>query len=344
MNNDKNNKKNRHHNDGDDERIIISTGRTWVLIGFALFLIPNLWNKPLNFLESITQFFNQLGFALIAFGIVAIILQFKDWKLYFQRRLKDVVIERSYLNTLNNEQLAALQVETLKVQNEGTDIEREGSFLNYFQRKIRHYISSPYRENVTYWTVIKESKENAECFEVSEKVSYTCRSIGKDIQKEVKWTHEPGEFEKIHDIEFVFSCYKKIIDECDESCKAINECKDGKLKLNKSSIEKHPLNNGPEKGYKIKLKDILCPADHLKIEINANYIVKKNKIFNLHMAHPSKDITLTVSFPKEYELDCFVGGVEPPEYHKSIIENMFTFKHEDWLLPRCGISYNLTKK
>ena len=78
-------------------------GFVWILIGFLL-VVTKLYLDSLVFHANIILYLKelivQLGIAFLTMGIISIIVQFKEWKSYFQERLKDIVMDQSYLNNL----------------------------------------------------------------------------------------------------------------------------------------------------------------------------------------------------------------------------------------------------
>src|SRR5262249_13526494 len=89
------------------------------------------------------------GIGLIATGILNILIETRDWRDYFSRLLREIVIEQSYLDTLDKDKLTALQTNVLKALFRDQLIDREGSFLNYFHSNLHKYIAEPYREDVS---------------------------------------------------------------------------------------------------------------------------------------------------------------------------------------------------
>jgi|GEM_PF-2819767 len=326
---------------------IYSTGILWCLIGLISLFAPKWFLTQKDWPSFFLELTNQFGTALICLGVVAIIVQFEDWKKYFQERLKDIVIEKSYLESLSDEELAALQVSTLKAKYKETDIDREGSFLHYFQRKIQDYIGSYYREHVTCSLLIEEDDSESNYFRVYDDIKYTCRSIGDNIQDDVRWLYEHNEFEKVDRVQIAFLCPVVNKNDCDRLCKNNSNkkmCKGGKVTLTKEVLDSnHSADNEHVKGYSINIGSVSNPIDQLQIEISTSYLIKKDHFFTWAMTHPSKDVSFTITFPKKYSLNYFIGGVEPQEYSNNINGNMFTFKHEGWFLPRTGIAYNLVE-
>jgi hypothetical protein len=330
-------------NEKNKSKDIYHSGRFWILIGIAILLSSELFVYRENYLLIISNILLQFGVALIVMGIVAIILQFDDIKKYFQERLKEIVIQRSYLDSLSIEELTSIQIDTLKARYKGTDMDKEGSFLYHFQNKIQDYICHPYRENVTVSMLIEEDENNPEYFKVHDTVTYLCRENGGQIQDSVKWMYEDGEFEEIYDLNITIRCPNSPND-CNITCNIEGGCGDGIININKKLLDdKYKCDNKSIKGYLIPLKDMNIMLDKLKIEFSSIYAIKRNNMFIWSMTNPSKGVTMTISHPKGYKLTSFVGGSEPREYTSTSNGDMYTFIHEGWFLPRTGISWNLTK-
>lgn len=323
---------------------VYELGRFWILVGVLLFVLSQLFIIRGDFYAIIGRFCNDLGLAFIVFGIVSIILQFEDWKAYFQDRLKDIVVQRAYLESLSPEELTALQVATLKAKYKGTDIDREGSFLQYFQSKIQDYIGSPYRENVTSSFLIEEASEKTDCFLVYEDTAYTCRSLGDKIQDDARWTYEPDEFEEVVDISLILKCAHDKIDDCKNQCMSGSICENGIIKLQKDELKQYYNEDVNLKGYYVPFNDLLNPKDGLQVHLSASYLIKSNRFFMWSMTNPSKGINFIITFPHSYTLNTFIVGLGPSEYTKNINGNMQVFKHEGWFLPRTGFVFNLVKK
>jgi len=328
-------------NDSDIQKL----GFLYVLLGILIILSLLAFAANYSATKALTDLAYQFGTAIIGVGIVAVILQFNDWKKYFQHRLKDVVIERSYLESLSDQELSKLQVDALKVKYKSTDIDKEGSFLDYLQKRIQDYICYPYRENIVTAMKVEEDLENNDLFIVTDSISYLCRSNAGDIQEEIKWYYEPGEFYTVDDLSLNVRCPNEDKSSCNESCANKKTCEDGSIVMDFSTLkqDKYKAPQGIE-GFFIKISDILKPRDMIRIEFNSIYRVEKGRIFSWAMTHPSRNISFTVIFPKGYDLNEFIGGLEPKEYTSRHSDNMYIFTHNGWLLPRAGLAWTLNKK
>ena len=160
-----------------------------ILSGIAIVLLALWWNTPTGSLSGLfhllNKFLENLGVSLLILGIIGILLEFRDWKEYFRERLSEIIVKKDYLKKLDQGELVRLQTDTLKAFFKTDDIDREGSFLNFFHNKIQGYIGSPYRQNYYDSIVIEEYKEDDKYWKVTEVSTYTCRQVGGTIQDSV---------------------------------------------------------------------------------------------------------------------------------------------------------------
>ena len=126
-----------------------------------------------------------LGVAIFGIGILNIILETNGWRNYFEDRLKHIVIDHSYLTSLDDGTLRGIQTGVFKALFGDKSIDREGSFLEYFDSNLHKYIGAPYREDVTTEIFCKSHDENR--WKISQRVTYTCRRSAKGIQDDVRW-------------------------------------------------------------------------------------------------------------------------------------------------------------
>lgn len=324
---------------------ILMAGTIWILIGIIVILLSQLYSQEKDLKLVAIDLSLQFGIAFVIMGIIAIIVQFKDWKVYFQERLKEIVMERAYLETLSDNEISSLQIDTLKAKYKTSNIDREGSFLHYFQQKIQDFINYPYRENVSSSTMIKEDKNNKGFFKVYESTTYICRSIGNNIQENVKWLYEEDEFVEVNDFKLRLKCPGILNKKCEIYCKDKKNCNEGIITLDKKSIDQKYKQEEDDdiKGYVIPLKSLVEPLDHLQVELDTCVTMDLDRLFTWAMTHPSKGINFTITYPEGYKLHTFVGGIEPREYSNNHNDNMYIFTHDGWFLPRTGIAWSLSK-
>lgn len=105
------------------------------------------------------------------------------------------MIQQDYLQNLDATTLDNLQTSVLKARFKDSNIDREGSFLHYFHQNLDRYIAEPYRDDATC-EINYESVEDLGLI-IFDKITYTCRKAGTEIQKSIRWQTDPDEFLKV---------------------------------------------------------------------------------------------------------------------------------------------------
>ncbi len=310
-----------------------------LLVSMGLLIaIITLYNKPADFEKAsdisklIYNFFELLGFTIFTSGIFSFFLQLPDWQHYFEERLKNVVLEQEYLNSMDQETLSNLQIKTLKAYFHTSDIDKEGSFLNYFQDNLSKYISEPYRDNVKCEIVVEESDEPPGIL-ISDRLTYACKMVGGKIQDTIKWKPDPGEFLDIISVEMkvknnpVLSMNKK-------DDEFVVKCNGTEKQVPRSEIEQKglifPLSNFSENGLYVELKSV--------------YKMETGQFSNWSMAHPTKTFYMTISYPKEMKLRFQPMVSHPEKVIEDHREGFFSMQYNEWLLPNSGVVYSFVPK
>lgn len=319
--------------------------------GFMLFILGTLI-YTLTFLEAIfslpiwlnsfiKDFTQQLGIGLIVGGIISIILGLKDWQNQFLNQLKSIVLSQDYLKNLSETELNNIQLGALKAKYKGGEIDREGSFIHYLQQRIQHYVGSAYREGIVQFMDIKEhDKDN---FRIKDRLVYVCRKVGDNYIETVGWQWEPHEINTVTDAKLVIKCNKD--DKICNKCSKRDDCSpNGEIILDFNILEqKYRKDDNKICGYLIKLQDLIELHDGVRIELTTTHIKLKSSLIIWTMTHPSKDIDLTITYPKEYQTKEFIGGIEDNEYIKNSEEGILYYSIKGWILPRSGVSITINK-
>lgn len=309
-----------------------------IVIGLVLVLIT-LYSKPSD-VSKITDigrllysFFELLGFTLFTSGIFTIFLQFPDWQNYFEERLRHIVLEQDYLNSLDSESLSNLQVKTLKAYFHTSDIDKEGSFLNYFQENINQYISLPYRDDVK--TEINVLKEDESGFEISDRIIYNCRMVGGKIQEFVKWRPEEGEYSEIKNVIIRLKRNKSEFQEVLSLNREKDTYKIKKLNTDPSSISFKDIYLH---GLVFNLNDFT--EDGLVVEVKSNYKVEKGRFSTWAMAHPTRNFCITIHYPDSCDIHFLTLLPNPDKIIISNEKGLYTMLYKEWLLPNSGVAYS----
>lgn len=327
-------------------------GIKFILIGVFLILISlfihtihiiDTENKILLHLnEIVIQIFSHLGIGALAIGILSIMLDMDHWTTYFENRLSNIVMKKSYLHNLNDDDLANLQREVLKVYFKNDDIELKEGFLHYYQKNIQKFIGQPYRKNVVMQLILNEiivqdeDGNNIELFEVSESMTYVCKKNGNHIQKNICYI--PDEYEHYSTDDFYVKLQHPIFDGNAEA-NNLNEIIFDIEKL--ISIGACP---DTMTGFDLDIQDYA--TDDLNVMLKAKYKIKKDRFFGWRMSHPTLDLTIIVNYPAGYVLASEYYFSEDNSYSLDNDENSgrFFLKINEWLLPDEGLTLQLTKK
>lgn len=321
-------------------KLPIISGLISILTGTVLWLISNnadaIWSGA-----TWLKFMSSLGATLITLGLIAILVDLPDWRNYFGKRLKEIVLDRKYLENLGNEELLSVQKEVMKSRYQGNDIDKEDSFLQYMLNSIEHLINSPYREHVSANVQLSINSDGSLMYD--EELSYTLRTIGKGMITEIPWIWEKNGKKDERSLKLSFKCPKFRTDRSLCTCKKDNLCNNGFREAN--NLKPLPIGNN-EYGFNVKIDNYLTPCDRLAVFMEMSNKTSPDKLFSWNLAYPSKDIHFTVVYPKEYKLDHFIGGLSISDYFvsKNLQENVFNFVREGWMLPTSGIAFSLTKQ
>jgi hypothetical protein len=285
---------------------------------------------------------DELGIALFLAGSVAVLLEFRDWQKYFQERIKSVMFEHEYLRSMGGEQLMALHTKTLKAYFKTEDIERQGSFLEFFRSRIQAYIGSPYRESVLDNVNITFSSTGRERIDVVETISYRCRKIGDKIQADVRWV-ESGT-EQIKQIEFTYCSIELKLPSGDVGRSSYPRL--SPIRTFKSTDVPNIIEySGPGKGFVLSLEKYGYDAvDDLQINVTVHYSLPTNLSFTWTMSHPTKGLTGTVTYPSSLELVANWFGLIEDQVKTVYNPGSCQVSYNSWVLPDTGISFQLIEK
>ncbi len=270
----------------------------------------------------------SVGIAFVGFGIFGILLDTRSWRDYFGERLKEIVLEQKFLDTMDIDALRALQVRVMKAFFRDQSIDKEGSFLNYFQTNLHRFISEPYREDVT--AEIELTKTEGDTLHIMDRVSYTCRKAGSTIQKEAAWRPDPGEFIGIDFlkiiVKFPYNHHRRGQEE------TLYETRDG----NKDGKN---LKDEPVIVSLDKYRDI----DQLTVIVESKYRISAERVQYWQMAHPTKNFTFIVTYPSGNSIQLKPLVLEPENVLVSQKDLSTTVKCDSWMLPLSGLAWRFKK-
>lgn len=315
------------------ELAVIKASVSWVLLGvalltFAIFGEDNIASK------SFASFLSNFATVFISLGLINIVLQLKDTKDYFANALSDLVTRESYISKLSRQQLEVLQKRVLeRFFENSTEFDRENSFYRYFNKDLQKYIGSPFREN--YLNAITVESQDPTRYIIRDHVSYTARSVGGQIQNDIRWKTAKNEikemigFKLLLDKKEVFSWSK------DEPINDINQSHN-KNQLLKENFSENIESNGAF--FEFNLKDY-NKQEKLHIELEARYVASSYRSLTLKVIYPTFGFTVILSHPKELNSRIETYGVDTNhiDYQETINDNGIVVNYKNWLLPYSGL-------
>ena len=268
--------------------------------------------------SSLINGLTTLSVAFMGLGIFGILLDSKNWREYFGERLKEIVIDNSYLKTLDAITLKQLQTNVLKAQFNNPQIDKDGSFLEYFHLHLHKFISDPFREDVSTEVLMRNS-EDGKSLLVNDKVRYVCRASGGIIQEAVGWKPDENEFEEVRSLKIKIQF-------------PANHEKAGEV------VEIPVDQNQLKSGIKKSLSDYKS-IDGLVVITEAVYVVEKGKFQYWQMAHPTKNFDITITYPPTMKLQFKTLVLEDVVSHITENEGYLKFSYGTWALPQSGLAW-----
>ena len=315
----------------------------WGLLGISM-LIFGVYADPGQINPQVISIITNLSGTLISLSIIGIILQLKDTKEYFASTLSDLIMKESYVEKLNRPQLEKLQKTVLERYFENSnDFNRENSFYRFFSRNLQTYIGSPYREhyrNILSLEAITDTSlppGSKSCL-VTDELTYQLRSMGSDLQKDIRWLAAKDEIKRIDSFSVWIGAVQLF------TWPAKNSEQDSE-----SDLIAHDFLQNPENGASltIQLEKIALSNPEVKkeyndgaiIKISAKYLATNFKSITAKLLFPTKGFTLNVFHPPEIrcKVESYGFNADTQACEHTITPQGFTFNYSDWMLPHSGV-------
>ncbi len=168
---------------------------------------------------------------------------------------------------------------------------------------------------------------------IYDRMLYTCRKAGGAIQKTVSWQPDPDEFEDVISlkisIKFPYNHSKK----GEEIC--LCDCPDGTYEGKNLEEATTKVTCSLEEYKKI---------DQLIVIVESIYKIRSERFQYWQMAHPTRNFTFLITYPKEYTVQLKPLVLEPENVNMLIKEISATIKCDSWMLPLSGLAYRFQRK
>lgn len=291
----------------------------WAVYGFDHMPLANAWKKPGG------ELMVHLGVAAVLFGLFNMIIGIPDWSRYFEHRLQNIVFKQGFLRSLSKEQLQQLRRRIVRATFDNPDVNRVGTFADYFDRHLHDDLGNPFRESVR--SVISYEEHDDDTFFVHDFLSYVVRSNRGAIQNSVNWENDADEIEKVLNVrvavrfpdghlragETVVLDTRRATAECALPPRVVVSC----------SLANH------------------AGIDGLIIEVEATYLVKRSRFQYWEMSTSTRDFSLTINHQSGYAV-IFKAFVHDPGLTRiERLTRQFHFECDSWMLAHNGVAWRL---
>jgi len=275
-------------------------------------------------LHSLVRLLEVTGVACFVLGLIHILVETEGWSDYFRERIQQIVLQQSYLNTLDKDRLTALQASLLKAQFKDPQIDREGSFFSYLNTNLHPYIASPYREDVSAEAIYTDA---GDCWDVLDRVTYVCKKAGTSIQQDVAFRVDRDEYESLESFE-IDVVFPYTHNEAGKTV-SLHTRKDPKPKFG----ERFAVSLA-------QYKDV----DGLIVIGTHRYKMRKDRFQYWTMSHPSKNFTIILKYPDGYQVQWKPMVLSPDLIQSTDVDGYFKATYDFWMLPGSGMAWLITKK
>jgi len=240
---------------------------------------------------------------------------------------------------LSSRALRKIQFEHYKRQTNGQDIDREDSFFHFFSTDLLDLVKKPYREDATYIIHIDEvydEKEKEYKLIANETFEYTCKKGIDGFQEYIKYENRFGTSE-------LMKCKIKAI--LPKKGSVLND------KEYETEIEIQDIKGIDNKIYPILLQDLLKKIEkydpssctEVRIVMELEYVLKKDKFHTRHMTFPTYDVQIHITAPKGFEIvgDVFANKDDGKWSFVQKRPHVWSFISTTWMLPHNGFVFRV---
>lgn len=293
------------------------------LMVWTVFKFPQITDTG-EFKRPLGELLIHLSVAAIVFGVFNIMIEVPDWGRYFEKRLQRIVLEHGYLKSLGKEQQRLLWRRVIRAMFDNQDIDRTGTFADYFDRHLLEDLAKPYRENVR---AVLSYEGQGEDFFVHDSLSYVVRSNRGSIQDSVPWENDENEVDSV-----------KVVRVGVRFPDGHPRAGQVDLLLDKQATSKEPL---PRRVVVRCSLSAYADVDGLIVELESQYVVKKSRFQYWEMSTSTRDFSLTINHDPSCAI-VFKAFVHDPELTRiERLPNQFRFECGSWMLVNSGVAWRL---
>jgi hypothetical protein len=283
------------------------------------------------------KFVEEFGIALFVVGAVGIILEFHDWRVYFGKRIEEIIVGQAYLRDRDKNALMTLERNALKAYFNTDEIDRKDSFLQFFHERIHRYIGSPYRENVRDVIHIHYSAGGNDQVEIDDTVSYLNRKVGDKYLDRVRWIETETTQITLLDYEVRIRVPHELFVSEEFNKEGLDA--HGNLVFKKSEMPTVP----GHLGFELTLPEKYACIDCLHVETHVRYTMPTTWLITWTMSHPSKGVAGTITYPSDLRLVANFFGMDADEAEVRDSLGSCQVGYDSWLMPDTGFAFQLIR-
>ncbi len=313
---------------------ITVSGAFFILAGIIVALgsiyIQSLRTNIGPFESSIYNLAITLSIGIVTMGLLSIILGLKDWQVYFQQRLSDVIRQKDYIKSLNKQELVQLQRDTFRAYFDIDLDNNPNNFLSFFEKELQKLIGSPYREDVNYFMDIKSITGNV--LDIDENVRFRAKSVAGTIQDSINWIAVPDEYVSFDSAKVKIKTAKRFSRDIHLDDNGYYTLKDDEIKVLENNL-----------GFRASLEKYK-ENDFIDVIISVSYKANRERYLSWTMSQLTDRFTITINYPDNMQATYEVLGINIDNIQVNNGRSIITIKCNTWALPNTGVVLGLNQK
>lgn len=304
-----------------------AVGIICILIAVVLNLTHGAWGDYSIAQSVIEKLLEVLGAAILALGVITFSMDTESWREYFSARLRDLILDHSYVKQLNNDQLKRLHRETTKALYSAPAVDENGLQV-FVENHMLSLLKGRYRENYILNIHLEEVRDDG--FVINFSSQYVIRQGSEKLNDLVKFRFPSSETKSI--ISFSIKCRHP---EQEESVSLYKMPEDKILEANALIREKDHVVEA-----KIPPQHLI---DQVEIIVEAEYVTNLGCIQKFESLIPTNVLTVMLAS----NVPSHIPTITPfftnnGKCNHTPMKTGVRLSYNDWILPGCGVVWNFT--
>lgn len=269
-----------------------------------------------------------LGIAAVVTALFNWLIETREWKEYFGERIREFILDNKYLALLSQERIKELRRSIDRLRYGQQEVDDEASYYNYLNSSLGKEVGMPYRDWADCTLCFEE--DQVDKWQIRDQMSYTCRAgQSGDIAANVTWGPDAeGDFSHVD---------RAII---------IARKPPGMLGGGSAvDVVRIESNTDPALGKDVHRYSLaergLSKIDKLRIEMELIYSVPKERFHSWIMSEPTKEFTITISFPKGMKIHILPIILDADFLKMDIADGIAKITYSSWMLRGSGLVWRL---